>query len=57
MSHKQSNITIRRKDMESLRGLNWLNDEIMNVYVNLLQVRSLAAPLTWYVCKAVKYLP
>ena len=38
MSHKQSNITIRRLEMESLRGLNWLNDEIMNVYVNLLQV-------------------
>ncbi len=42
VSHKQSNITIRRQDMESLRGLNWLNDEIMNVYVNLLQVRLLA---------------
>ncbi len=41
MSHRQSNITIRRQDMESLRGLNWLNDEIMNVYVNLLQVRDL----------------
>ena len=39
MSHEQSNITITRKDMQSLRGLNWLNDEIMNVYVNLLQVR------------------
>ena len=37
-SHKQSNIEIRRVEMDSLRGLNWLNDEIMNVYVNLLQV-------------------
>ena len=44
VSHKQSNITIRRQDMESLRGLNWLNDEIMNVYVNLLQVCLLASP-------------
>ena len=38
MSHKQSNIEIRREDMKSLRGVNWLNDEIMNIYVNLLQV-------------------
>jgi hypothetical protein len=38
VSHKQSNIEIRRVEMDSLRGLNWLNDEIMNVYVNLLQV-------------------
>jgi len=37
--HKQSNITIRRRHMESLRGLNWLNDEVVNVYVNLLQVQ------------------
>ena len=38
VSHKQSNIEIRRVEMDSLRGLNWLNDEIMNIYVNLLQV-------------------
>ena len=42
MTHQQSNITIRRLEMASLRGLNWLNDEIMNIYVNLLQVRMLA---------------
>lgn len=30
------NITIKRKDIQTLQGLNWLNDEIINFYFNLI---------------------
>lgn len=33
-------ITIRRSDIQTLSGLNWLNDEIINYYMNLLTERS-----------------
>ena len=33
-------IAITRKDIETLRGLNWLNDEIINFYMNLICERS-----------------
>lgn len=33
-------ITIRRGDIQTLAGLNWLNDEIINFYMNLLTERS-----------------
>jgi len=33
-------IEIRRKDMNTLDGLNWLNDEIINFYLNLIVERG-----------------
>jgi len=33
-------ISITRKDIQTLRGLNWLNDEIINFYMNLICERS-----------------
>ncbi|XP_062581299.1 sentrin-specific protease 1-like [Saccostrea cucullata] len=33
-------LQIRRRDMESLAGLNWLNDEIINFYMNQLVERG-----------------
>jgi sentrin-specific protease 1 len=33
-------ISICRKDIQTLRGLNWLNDEIINFYMSLLCERS-----------------
>jgi hypothetical protein len=35
------NIDISRKDMRCLDGLNWLNDEVINFYLSLLQEREL----------------
>lgn len=34
------NCEIRRKDIETLQGLNWLNDEIINFYFNMIMERS-----------------
>ncbi|KAG1652694.1 Sentrin-specific protease 1 [Nymphon striatum] len=34
------NVSIRRRDIETLSKLNWLNDEIMNFYFNLLVDRG-----------------
>ena len=39
------NIDIRRKDIHTLRGLNWLNDEIINFYMSLIAERSKQADL------------
>ncbi|CAB4067467.1 SENP1 [Lepeophtheirus salmonis] len=33
-------ITITRKDIETLKGLNWLNDEIINFYMQMIVNRS-----------------
>lgn len=33
-------ITIRRSDIQTLVGMNWLNDEVINFYMNLLNERS-----------------
>jgi len=33
-------IAITRKDLETLRGLNWLNDEIINFYLQMVVERS-----------------
>lgn len=33
-------VQILRKDIQTLIGLNWLNDEIMNAYMNLLVLRG-----------------
>ena len=35
------NIDISRKDMRCLHGDNWLNDEVINFYMSLLQEREL----------------
>lgn len=37
-------ISITRKDVQTLRGLNWLNDEVINFYMNLITERSLQNP-------------
>ncbi|XP_077295563.1 uncharacterized protein LOC143917836 [Arctopsyche grandis] len=34
------NQTIRGRDIASLNGLNWLNDEVINFYMNLIMERS-----------------
>ena len=34
------NIPITRKDLDTLNGLKWLNDEVINFYFNLIQERS-----------------
>lgn len=34
------NIKITRRDIHTLKGLNWLNDEIINFYMNLIMDRS-----------------
>ena len=34
------NIPITRKDLDTLRGLNWLNDEIINFYLQMIVARS-----------------
>lgn len=36
----QYNCEIRRKDIETLQGLNWLNDEVINFYFNMLMERN-----------------
>ncbi|XP_028848524.1 sentrin-specific protease 1 [Denticeps clupeoides] len=33
-------LTITRKDLQTLSNLNWLNDEVINFYMNLLMERS-----------------
>lgn len=37
-------LTVTRKDMETLAGLNWLNDEVINFYMNLLMERGRSQP-------------
>mmetsp|Transcript_4108 Transcript_4108/g.8852 ORF Transcript_4108/g.8852 Transcript_4108/m.8852 type:complete len:685 (+) Transcript_4108:229-2283(+) len=34
------NIPVTRADMASLKGLNWLNDEVINYFLKLLEMRS-----------------
>lgn len=33
-------MTVRTRDMQTLAGLNWLNDEVINYYMNLLISRG-----------------
>lgn len=37
-------LTVTRKDMETLAGLNWLNDEVINFYMNMLMERGRTEP-------------
>ena len=39
--HKPSNIEMPRRLLRCLNGLDWLNDEVINIYMGLLQVHSL----------------
>ena len=34
------NVNIMRRDVQTLRGLNWLNDEVINFYMTLICERS-----------------
>ena len=36
--HKPSNIEMPRRLLRCLRNLDWLNDEVINIYMGLLQV-------------------
>lgn len=38
VDHKHSGVIITRKDIRTLTSRAWLNDEVMNVYMGLLQV-------------------
>ncbi|CAL8468186.1 g7725 [Coccomyxa elongata] len=38
--HKSSNIEMSRGHMACLKGLNWLNDEVMNIYMGMLLDRD-----------------
>ncbi|KAL1124088.1 hypothetical protein AAG570_001858, partial [Ranatra chinensis] len=37
-------ISIKRRDISTLKGLNWLNDEVINFYMNLLMERAKENP-------------
>lgn len=39
--HKPSNIEMPRRLLRCLNGLDWLNDEVINIYMGLLQVHAL----------------
>lgn len=39
--HPRSQIEIRRKDITCMRPLEWLNDEVINLYMSLLQERDM----------------
>ena len=39
--HKPSNIEMPRRLLRCLNGLDWLNDEVINIYMGLLQVHVL----------------
>lgn len=41
--HVHSGVDIARKDIRTLKSRQWLNDEVMNVYMGLLQVSCAAA--------------
>ena len=41
VNHTHSGVIITRHDIKSLASRQWLNDEVMNVYMGLLQVCSL----------------
>jgi sentrin-specific protease 1 len=37
-------VCVYRRDLQTLSGLNWLNDEVINFYMNLLMQRSEQQP-------------
>jgi Ulp1 family protease len=38
--HERASIEIRREHMRCLKETEWLNDEVINMYVAMLQVRD-----------------
>ena len=46
--HRPSNIEMPRRLLRCLRGLDWLNDEVINIYMGMLQVCRL--PSLLYSC-------
>jgi len=48
--HKPSNIEMPRRLLRCLNGLDWLNDEVMNIYMGLLQVCTHTQKFLLYSC-------
>lgn len=46
--HKSSNIGVTRGLMACLKSRQWLNDEVMNLFMGLLQVHILQKELSIY---------
>ena len=44
LQHVHSGVDVARKDIQTLKSRQWLNDEVMNVYMGLLQVRDECMP-------------
>ena len=51
VEHTHSGVDIARKDIRTLRTRQWLNDEVMNVYMGLLQVSSEQVCIATYSAK------
>lgn len=49
VNHTHSGVIITRRDIKSVASRQWLNDEVMNVYMGLLQVYSLRI-YTLFIC-------
>ena len=43
-THEGENVTLTRRDISCLRGSEWLNDEVINLYLRLLKERSVREP-------------
>lgn len=57
IQHKLTSIDIRRKDILCMAGNGWLNDEVINVYMGLLQVPHPPMHVHGCVCLPVHVLP
>ena len=51
---KAYQIDISRKDIDTLKGLNWLNDEVINFYMNMIVKRSKEND-NWPTVRQLKY--
>lgn len=40
-SLKAEGLEMKRKDLRTLKGLEWLNDEVINFYLQLIRIRSI----------------
>ena len=54
VEHTHSGIDVARKDIRTLRTRQWLNDEVMNVYMGLLQVRPACVCIAMQPSKVVR---
>ncbi|XP_058082104.1 ubiquitin-like-specific protease ESD4 isoform X2 [Magnolia sinica] len=50
VTHESSNIMITRKDLQCLTPTAWLNDEVINVYLELLKERETRDPKKFLKC-------